>query len=95
MKQLIYSALFLLAASAANAQWYNPDKVNAKAQFVYSGAIDALRDGDWQAGKNLLRLFFLRQGAKARQRAYKLRQRLLASTAASDVLRHQFGVAAR
>ena len=55
MKQLIYSALFLLAASAANAQWYNPDKVNAKAQFVYSGAIDALRDGDWQAGKNLLR----------------------------------------
>jgi outer membrane protein OmpA-like peptidoglycan-associated protein/tetratricopeptide (TPR) repeat protein len=45
---------FFIGWLAANAQWYNPDKVNSKAQFVYSGAIDALREGNMVQGKQLL-----------------------------------------
>ncbi len=36
------------------AQWYNPEKVNKKAQFIYSGALDQLRDGQMKTGKQLL-----------------------------------------
>ena len=37
------------------AQWYNPEKVNTKAQIVYGTAVNALQDGDLVMGKTLLR----------------------------------------
>jgi Tfp pilus assembly protein PilF len=44
----------LLFHFSGNAQWYNPEKVNSKLQFMYSGAIEQLTDGQFAAGKALL-----------------------------------------
>ncbi|MCU0394315.1 MAG: tetratricopeptide repeat protein, partial [Chitinophagaceae bacterium] len=55
MKQ--FPLVFLLALTSTCTvfgQWYDPEKVNKKAQFVYSGAIDQLRDGQMESGKKLL-----------------------------------------
>lgn len=46
--------LALLITKAGYSQWYDPEKVNKKAQFIYSGAIDQLRDGQMEGGKKLL-----------------------------------------
>src|SRR5512137_202264 len=56
MKTNIFLLILLLffATQAVVAQWYDPEKVNKKAQFVYSGAIDQLRDGQMESGKKLL-----------------------------------------
>lgn len=44
----------LLLAGIGHAQWYNPEKVNKKAQLAYHAAIDQLRSGQWASGKALL-----------------------------------------
>jgi outer membrane protein OmpA-like peptidoglycan-associated protein/tetratricopeptide (TPR) repeat protein len=46
---------FLITQKVAG-QWYNPEKVNKKAQMIYFQAIDDLRSGNWESGKNLLQL---------------------------------------
>jgi len=43
-------AVFLSVPSMA--QWYNPEKVNKKAQETYTSAIDHLVNGRWANGKN-------------------------------------------
>lgn len=54
MRYLIGIGMACLLALAASGQWYDPEKVSSKLQFVYSGAIDQLRDGNMEAGKRLL-----------------------------------------
>jgi outer membrane protein OmpA-like peptidoglycan-associated protein/tetratricopeptide (TPR) repeat protein len=53
MKKILFIILFASSLSA-KAQWYDADKMPAKAQMVYSGAIQALQDGEWQNAKILL-----------------------------------------
>jgi tetratricopeptide (TPR) repeat protein len=36
----------------ANAQWYNPEKMNKKSQAIYFQAIENLRGGEWEKGRN-------------------------------------------
>lgn len=54
MKTLRLLFFLLLFHFSGNAQWYNPEKVNSKLQFMYSGAIEQLTDGQFAAGKALL-----------------------------------------
>jgi outer membrane protein OmpA-like peptidoglycan-associated protein len=37
-----------------SAQWYNPEKMNKKSQATYFQAIENLRAGQWETGRNLL-----------------------------------------
>ncbi len=46
----------LLLAGIGQAQWYNPESVNKKAQLAYHAAIDQLRSGQWASGKALLHI---------------------------------------
>lgn len=39
---------------ASKAQWYDPEKVPSKAQMIYSGALQALDDDEWNHCKTLL-----------------------------------------
>jgi len=55
VKNTAISLVLLACGLAGKAQWYNPEKVNNKAQMVYSGAVNALQDGDMATGKTLLR----------------------------------------
>lgn len=41
-----------LQSFVANAQWYNPDNMNKKAQTTYYQAIENLRGGEWEKGRN-------------------------------------------
>jgi tetratricopeptide (TPR) repeat protein len=52
-----YGLLLALTCFAyqAKSQWYDPEKVTAKVQLVYSGAIQALRDAEWNEAGTLLR----------------------------------------
>jgi tetratricopeptide (TPR) repeat protein len=54
-KYVLVFIAFVLAITNGNAQWYDPEKVNSKVQFIYTGAIEQLRDGQFEAGKKLLR----------------------------------------
>lgn len=47
-------ALLVCLSYSANAQWYKPENVPTKAQMVYSGALQALQDGEWNTGRTLL-----------------------------------------
>ena len=53
--KILLSLFCIFYLSTAGAQWYDPEKVNSKVQFIYTGAIDQLRDGQFEAGKKLLR----------------------------------------
>ncbi|HSC53635.1 MAG TPA: OmpA family protein [Phnomibacter sp.] len=53
MKSL-FTLLCFLVVCQLSAQWYDPEKVNSKVQFAYTGAIEQLRDGQLDAGKKLL-----------------------------------------
>lgn len=44
----------LLSGMHINAQWFDPEKVNAKANAAYNGAIELAQDGQWNAAKGLL-----------------------------------------
>lgn len=54
MKTLRLLYLMLFIQFSGYAQWYNPEKVNSKLLFMYSGAIDQLTEGRYAAGKALL-----------------------------------------
>ncbi len=56
MKRTIFTLLAGLLGLALQAQWYNPEKVNKKAQMAYRAAIDNLRSGQWVVGKSLLQV---------------------------------------
>jgi len=43
-----------IVAFGANAQWYDPDKVNSKATTAYNGAIEYAQDQNWGDAKYLL-----------------------------------------
>ena len=54
MKKQTILMVMLVLGMASKAQWYDPEKVPAKAQMMYSGAIQALQDGEWNHGRTLL-----------------------------------------
>src|ERR1043165_95960 len=54
MKKHTILMAMLAVCLASKAQWYDPEKVPAKAQMMYSGAIQALQDGEWNHGRTLL-----------------------------------------
>ena len=48
-------AMFSLATiGGVHAQWYNPENMNKKSQATYFQAIENLRGGQWETGRNLL-----------------------------------------
>ncbi len=55
--RLIVSIIFVLTASLLSGlfgQWYNPENMNKKSQATYFQAIENLRAGQWETGRNLL-----------------------------------------
>jgi len=46
-KILLTSCFILLTSFLANAQWYDPEKVNAKAADIYTQAVTNAQDGDY------------------------------------------------
>lgn len=54
MKQYLLILILLSFGAVSKAQWYDPEKVPSKAQMMYSGAIQALQDGEWNNGRTLL-----------------------------------------
>ena len=54
MFQRFVACLILFIATTTDAQWYDPDKVNAKATAAYNGAISLAQDGKWNDAKYLL-----------------------------------------
>lgn len=46
--------LILMVSFGVKAQWYQPEKVNKKARFIYSNAVTELQMGSWKAGRDLL-----------------------------------------
>lgn len=54
MLRNLFVCIAAVFAVYAEAQWYNPNKVNAKATAVYNGAIKLAEDGRWNDAKQLL-----------------------------------------
>jgi outer membrane protein OmpA-like peptidoglycan-associated protein len=55
MRKSIILLIHLLALGlCSRGQWYQPEKVNKKARFIYSNAITELQLGSWKTGCDLL-----------------------------------------
>lgn len=54
MFQKLVACSVIFMAIHTQAQWYNPDKVNAKATTAYNGAIEYAQDQKWADAKYLL-----------------------------------------
>jgi outer membrane protein OmpA-like peptidoglycan-associated protein/tetratricopeptide (TPR) repeat protein len=50
--KILSLAVFACNLFNANAQWYNPEKMNKKSQATYFQAIENLRGGEWEKGRN-------------------------------------------
>jgi outer membrane protein OmpA-like peptidoglycan-associated protein/tetratricopeptide (TPR) repeat protein len=51
LKILLFS-FFAFSFLHARTQWYNPEKMNKKSQATYFQAIENLRGGEWEKGRN-------------------------------------------
>ncbi|MES2776147.1 MAG: OmpA family protein [Bacteroidota bacterium] len=54
MFKILVAGLILFTGIDTHAQWYNPDKVSAKATATYNGAIEYAQDSKWNDAKYLL-----------------------------------------
>jgi outer membrane protein OmpA-like peptidoglycan-associated protein/tetratricopeptide (TPR) repeat protein len=45
-------SVVIIGIFSSKAQWYNPDKMNKKSQATYYQAIENLRGGEWEKGRN-------------------------------------------
>ena len=54
MGRNVLAAGFIFLSFSATAQWYNPEKVGAKVNAVYSAAIEQAQDGNFNMAKALL-----------------------------------------
>ncbi|MES2648578.1 MAG: OmpA family protein [Bacteroidota bacterium] len=54
MKRYLLILIMISFGLVSKAQWYDPEKVPSKVQMMYSGAIQALQDGEWNDARTLL-----------------------------------------